>query len=186
MAGAQYIEGMNSRQLARFSRPVIFMAALLALSPLAASAQAFDRRALAFKAVDIQGKQVNFPADYRGHLVLLDFWATWCGPCVAEVPGLVRAYNKYRAQGLEVLGVSLDQAQALDRLHAFTEKMGMTWRQIYDGKYWQARIAQFYRIDSIPRSFLVDGDSGAILATGDALRGASLEPTIAKALAAKK
>jgi hypothetical protein len=65
-------------------------------------------------------------------------------------------------------------------------KYKMAWRQIYDGKYWQARLARFYKVDSIPRAFLVDGDTGAILASGDSLRGEALEPAVAAALAGKK
>jgi thiol-disulfide isomerase/thioredoxin len=156
------------------------------LASPAVSAQGLEPKVLAFKAVDTEGRTVSFPSDYKGRLVLLDFWATWCGPCVAEVPGLVRAYNKYRAQGLEVLGVSLDKENALNQVQAFTKDYGMTWRQIYDGKYWQARIARFYRIDSIPRSFLVDGNTGMIVATGDSLRGPLLEETLAKAFAARQ
>ena len=162
------------------------LAIVLALSPLAAGAQADAQAAPPFKAVDIDAKPLSFPSDFKGRVVMLDFWATWCPPCVAEVPGIVKAYQKYRDRGFEILGISLDQANSLDRVRAFMGKYGMSWRQVYDGKYWQARIARFYGIDSIPRAFLVDGDTGAILATGDSIRGDSLDPAVAKALAAKK
>jgi thiol-disulfide isomerase/thioredoxin len=177
---------MNSSKPFALPLGSLVVAALLALAPLAAEGQSLSRTALAFKAVDTEGKAVSFPADYKGHLVLLDFWATWCPPCVEEVPGLVRAFEKYKAQGLEILGVSLDQADSLERVNSFTKANKMPWRQIYDGKYWRARIAQFYKIDSIPRSFLVDGDSGEILATGDILRGEALDHTLARAIAARK
>jgi len=177
---------MNSRKPSHLRIRALCVAALMAIATLAVSGQDFNRKALAFTAVDTAGKPVSFPSDYKGRLVLLDFWATWCPPCVAEVPGLVRTYNKYRDRGFDVLGISLDQANSLDRVNAFTAAYKMPWRQVYDGKYWKARIAQFYRIDSIPRSFLVDGDTGEVLATGEALRGQALDATLARAVAAKK
>ena len=164
----------------------IIFAAFIALSPDAVEAQSPARSVLAFKGVDIDAKAVSFPSDYKGRVVMLDFWATWCPPCVAEVPGIVAAYKKYHDKGFEILGVSLDKANSLDRVRGFMKDYGMTWRQIYDGKFWDARIARFYGIDSIPRGFLVDGDTGAILASGDAIRGDSLDPLVAKALAGKK
>ena len=141
--------------------------------------------ARSFQAVDTDGKTVIFPKDYKGHLVMLDFWATWCPPCVGEVPGLVAAYAKYHGRGFELLGISLDQADSLGKLLAFEKQNGMTWRQVYDGKYWNARVARFYGIEAIPSPILVDADTGKIVAAGDELRGASLRQTLAKALAAK-
>ncbi|HZL35203.1 MAG TPA: TlpA disulfide reductase family protein [Tepidisphaeraceae bacterium] len=147
------------------------------------------QKALAFKAVKMDGSPVNFPADYKGKLVMLDFWATWCGPCMGEVPGLVKAYNEYHPKGIEILGISLDQPNASDKVKKVTGEKGMTWPQVYDGKFWQAQIAQKYGIQSIPAAFLVDGDTGKILAAGNALRGESLAKTWRDALdkkAAKK
>jgi thiol-disulfide isomerase/thioredoxin len=158
------------------------LALAMTLAPFAAAAQEGAKAALPFKAVDIDARPLSFPSDYKGRVVMLDFWATWCGPCVGEAPGLVAAYSKYHDRGFEVLGISLDQAGSLERLRAFTAEYGMTWRQVYDGKFWQARIARFYRVDSIPRAYLVDGDTGKILASGDSLRGAALDKTLAKFL----
>ena len=141
--------------------------------------------AIAFAAKAMDGKAVNFPGDFKGKVVMLDFWATWCPPCREEIPGLVKNYNSYHSQNFEILGVSLDQKDSADKVTAYTNKAGMTWAEIYDGKYWAADVAQKYAIESIPHAYLVDGDSGEILAEGDALRGESLEGTLKAALEKK-
>jgi thiol-disulfide isomerase/thioredoxin len=141
---------------------------------------------LAFSHPLIGDKSVNFPGDYKGKIVLLDFWATWCGPCRVELPGLIQAYEKYHDKGFEILGVSLDKENQLTQVQAFLKEYKMTWPQIYDGKYWNAEIGQMYGIDSIPHPILVDGTTGKIVADGNALRGEVLEDTIAKALAGNR
>src|SRR5262249_18382190 len=108
-----------------------------------------------FKATKMDGTAVSFPGDYNGKLGMLDFWATWCGPCIGEVPGLVKAYNEFHPKGFEILGISLDQANAAEKVKSVTADKGMTWSQVYDGKYWQAEIADRYGINSIPAAFLV-------------------------------
>jgi thiol-disulfide isomerase/thioredoxin len=138
-----------------------------------------------FKATRMDGKPVDFPADYKGKLVMLDFWATWCGPCMMEVPGLVSAYNKHHPDGLEILGISLDQEKAEDAIKKVTSEKGMTWPQVYDGKAWDAEVAQRYGIEGIPAAYLVDGDTGEILAAGESLRGDQLDKTLQAALAKK-
>ena len=106
--------------------------------------------ALAFEAKTTDGGTIRFPQSYKGKLVMLDFWATWCGPCRAELPGLTAAYEKYHAKGFEVLGVSLDQANASEKLAQFTKENHMPWPEVYDGQYWKAAIAQSYTLIPFP------------------------------------
>jgi peroxiredoxin len=147
---------------------------------------ASGQKALSFEAKTTDGVAVKFPDNYKGKLVMLDFWATWCGPCRAELPNLTNAYSKLHDQGFEVLGISLDQKDSSAKLTAFTKENHMPWPQVYDGKYWQAEVARLYDVDSIPRAFLVDGDTGIIVVAGDQLRGESLSDKIEQALAKKK
>jgi thiol-disulfide isomerase/thioredoxin len=139
-----------------------------------------------FKATRMDGKAVNFPADYNGKVVMLDFWATWCPPCMAEVPGLVSAYNEYHPKGVEILGISLDQPKAEDTIKKVTGEKGMTWPQVYDGKFWEADVAKLYGIEAIPAAYLVDGDTGEVLAAGASLRGEDLAKTFQAALDKKQ
>ena len=146
------------------------------------------RPALGFTAPDIDGVAVTFPKDFAGKIVMLDFWATWCGPCMSEVPGLAALYAKYKGKGFEVLGISLDQAGSEkpgSDMRGVMKDKGMLWRQICDGKEWDAALAQLYLVDSIPHAFLVDGDTGTIIANGDVLRGTSLATTVETALRKK-
>jgi thiol-disulfide isomerase/thioredoxin len=147
---------------------------------------AVGRKVLAFTATDRNGKKVNFPADFKGKVVMLDFWATWCGPCMGEVPNVVKQYNAYHDKGFEILGISLDNAQTINNITKVTSEKGMTWDQVADGKYWDAAVAKLYGIQAIPAAFIVDGDTGKILAEGDAIRGEALAPAIQKALAQRK
>ena len=138
-----------------------------------------------FAVKTVDGKMVHFPSDFKHKIVMLDFWAMWCGPCMAEMPNVSAVYSKYHEYGFEILGVSLDQANKFDTLVSFLPQNQMPWAQIYDGKYWNAEIAKLYGVDSIPRALLVDGDTGTILAMGNSLRGEGLTQQLDKALAKK-
>lgn len=160
-------------------KPILLLSVLLASS---LSAQEAPANATPFEAVSTTGAKVSFPADYKGKVIMLDFWATWCGPCIAEVPNLTKVYTDLKPKGFEVLGVSLDSDRTKDKLAGFTQEKGMTWTQICDGKGWDAELGKLYGVRAIPSCFLVDGTTGKILAKGTELRGASLRPTIEKAL----
>ncbi len=131
-----------------------------------------------FSGVRLDGSELKL-ADYKGKVVLLDFWATWCGPCVAELPNVVKTFEKYRDKGLEIIGISLDNSK--DDLTAFLkEHEGVTWPILFDGKSWQGKIAQAYGVEAIPFALLIDGD-GVIQARD--LRGAKLDQAVESLLA---
>lgn len=116
-----------------------------------------------------EGEEMSL-SDLRGKYVLIDFWASWCGPCRRENPNVVRMYKAYKDKGFEILGVSLDRDK--DRWLAAIEKDQLTWRHVSDLKGWSNAVAQQYSIRSIPRTILLDPE-GRIVAKN--LRGASLE-----------
>ena len=130
---------------------------------------------------DTEGRPLSLAA-LRGQVVLVDFWATWCGPCVAEVPNVARVFEKFHAQGFEIVGVSLDQRGESGTVAQFTKKNGMAWPQYFDGGYWDNKLAAKYGVNSIPATYLLDR-GGRIL--GRDLRGAELDAAIARALAAR-
>lgn len=139
-----------------------------------------------FAAVAMDGTKISFPESFKGKVVMLDFWATWCGPCIAELPNVIKAYEKYHDKGYEVLGVSFDQANMADKVTAFTKEHNMPWMQIYEGKFWETSLGQQFGVEAIPFCLLVDGSTGKILANVDKLRGDNLEKTLSTVLASKR
>jgi thiol-disulfide isomerase/thioredoxin len=129
-----------------------------------------------FNEKDTAGKPLAI-ANYKGKVVLIDFWATWCGPCRAELPNVIATYKKYHNQGFEIIGISLDQDQA--KLTGFTKSMNMTWPQYFDGQGWGNKLAVKYGMESIPATYLLDGNGKII---GRDLRGDELTQAVAKAL----
>ncbi len=130
---------------------------------------------LKFTATD--GKEVDLEK-LRGKVVLVDFWASWCGPCVSEMPNVVATYAKLHDKGFEILGISLDQDKPA--MEGALKKLGMTWQQYFDGKGWQNTISTSFGINSIPAAWLID-KKGMLRETS--LRGEALGAGVEKLLA---
>lgn len=113
----------------------------------------------------------------RGKYVLIDFWASWCGPCRAENPNVVRMYNKFKDKGFAIYGVSLDQAKANWTKAIRNDNLG--WTHVSDLKFWQSAAAQQYGVQAIPATFLLDKE-GKIIAKN--LRGEALEQKLEEVL----
>ena len=147
---------------------------------------------MTFTAAD--GRAVDLKS-LRGKVVLIDFWATWCGPCVAELPNVRKVYAAYHDKGFEVVGIALENGkltpkdtpeQVVTKLETaktiltdFTAKEAMPWPQYFDGKYWKTDIATQYAIQSIPAMFLLDQE-GKVVSTN--ARGELLEKEVRRLL----
>lgn len=133
------------------------------------------------RAVDVAG--------LRGKVVLIDFWATWCGPCIQEIPNVVAAYNQYHEQGFEIVGISFDKApdpakpnprhKTAEGVLAFAKEKGMPWPQYYDGLHWNNVFGKQYGIQGIPAMFLLD-KRGMVISTN--ARGPKLAREIQRLL----
>lgn len=168
----------------RTNRIWIGWATVIALTVAAAAfAQGLapGNTAPAFTAKDINGKTISMPKDFKNKVVLLDFWATWCGPCRAEVPHLRDAYARYQKRGFEILSVSVDRDTNAARNYVKENKM--TWRHVLDADN-RGEASRLYKIEFIPTTVLLDGSTGKVIATG--LRGEALGQAVDKALKERK
>lgn len=150
--------------------------AILCLASFAQAAQIGKPLNLKFTSVD--GKPVDL-ASMKGKVVLIDFWATWCGPCIRELPSVKATYEKLHPKGFEIVGISLDQNK--NALTSFVQKNKMPWPQHFDGKGWNNQFATQFGIQSIPAMWLVDKKGNL----RDVSARAGLEGKVEKLLAEK-
>ena len=139
--------------------------------------QALKSKPLDLKFTAVDGHEVDLAA-LRGKVVLVDFWASWCGPCRAEMPNVVAAYGKLHDKGFEILGISLDQDKAA--MEGALKTLGMKWPQYFDGQGWKNKISSAFGIESIPAAWLLD-KKGMLRATS--LRGEALAAGVERLLA---
>jgi peroxiredoxin len=130
--------------------------------------------ALAFTQTDTLGKPVSL-SSFRGKYVLIDFWASWCGPCRAENPNVVAAFNKYKDKDFTVLGVSLDRPGQKERWLKAIHDDQLQWTHVSDLKFWDNAVARLYDVKAIPQNFLID-KQGKIIARN--IRGEELQSTL--------
>ncbi len=109
--------------------------------------------AVPIEATTSGGKEITLEM-YRGKVLLLDFWASWCRPCRQEMPHVKKVYNEFNGKGFEIIGVSLDESA--DKFRSYVKEQDIAWPQIFDGKGWNSEVGKSYAVNSIPATFLID------------------------------
>ncbi len=135
-------------------------------------------RAPVFTLPDTNGNNVSL-SDFKGKYVLVDFWATWCSPCMAEMPNVAKAYSQYKDKGFEIIGVSLDRPDSKEQWKEVIKRDHLDWKQVSDLNWWNSKAAIAYNINSVPANFLI-GPDGKIIAKN--LRGDALQTKLAELL----
>jgi peroxiredoxin len=135
--------------------------------------------ALDFTQNDTSGTPVTL-SSLRGKYLLVDFWASWCGPCRVENPNVVKAYNQYKEKGFQILSISLDQPGAKEKWMKAIHDDGLTWTHVSDLQFWNNAVAKLYGIQAIPQNLLLD-PNGKIIAKN--LRGDALTQKLSEVLA---
>ena len=129
-----------------------------------------------FTLPDTNGHDVSL-SDFKGKYVLIDFWATWCSPCMAEMPNVAKAYSQYKDKGLEIIGVSLDRPDSKSLWLKVIKRDHLDWIQLSDLNWWNSKAALLYNINSVPANFLID-PKGKIIAKN--VRGEALQSKLAE------
>jgi peroxiredoxin len=109
-----------------------------------------------FNVMDFKGNRVNL-SEYKGNIVVIDFWATWCDPCIQEFPEVKKMYRTFRDRGVQFIGVSLDDE--IEELKGFVRGEKVEWLQIFEGMRWKGRISKMYNVEKIPIMFVLDQES---------------------------
>jgi thiol-disulfide isomerase/thioredoxin len=147
------------------------------VSPAARQAAVASAAFAKFRAIDLEGRELT-ASSLRGRVVVLDFWATWCAPCLAEVPTYQRLRREHDASRLEIIGVSVD---VLDRrgLVSWLNRQQVTWTQIHDRRGYSGELAQQFKVVSLPTTYVFDAEGRLVAAN---VRGERLIEAIAKLL----